>query len=162
VVAPEKVTSKKVQAQIEVQSCCDQMAPRSSGPVTPKTSRTLVGIAVSPEQVEGRARVMVELDSVDLEDDEILVCNTTDPSWAPLFVLAGAVVIDIGGTMSYGAIVAREMGIPCVINTRVGTAVIKTGDRILVDGTTGTVQLIDGGSGTDARQDRSGWRSSEH
>jgi pyruvate,water dikinase len=124
--------------------------PEPVGAPSPtSTSHTLIGIAVSPGQVEGRARVMVEPDSADLEDDEILVCNTTDPSWASLFVLASAVVIDIGATMSHGAIVAREMGIPCVINTRVGTTLIKTGDRILVDGTTGTVHLIDGSSDTD-------------
>lgn len=115
-------------------------------PSQPSVSATLLGIAVSPGRVEGRARVIVEPDSADLEDDEILVCNTTDPSWAALFVLASAVVIDIGGTMSHGAIVAREMGIPCVINTRVGTTVIKTGDRILVDATNGTVRLIGNGS----------------
>jgi phosphohistidine swiveling domain-containing protein len=103
----------------------------------------MTGIAVSPGVVEGVARVMTGPDSGDLEDDEILVCNTTDPSWASLFVIASALVIDIGGTMSHGAIVAREMGIPCVINTQVGTRIIKTGDRIRVDGSTGMVHLLE-------------------
>jgi phosphohistidine swiveling domain-containing protein len=110
---------------------------------TADTGGVMTGIAVSPGVVEGLARVMTGPDSGDLEDDEILVCNTTDPSWASLFVIASALVIDIGGTMSHGAIVAREMGIPCVINTQVGTRIIKTGDRIRVDGSTGMVHLLD-------------------
>ena len=101
------------------------------------------GIPVSPGNIEGIARVMAGPDSGDLDDGEILVCATTDPSWAALFFVAGAVVIDIGGPMSHGAIVAREMGIPCVINTRNGTIAIHTGDHIRVDGTTGEVTILD-------------------
>jgi pyruvate,water dikinase len=74
---------------------------------------------------------------------EVLVCHTTDPSWAPLFFLAGGVVIDVGGPLSHGAIVAREFGIPCVINTKTGTEVIQTGDLVRIDGTGGTVDVID-------------------
>ncbi|MFE3056933.1 PEP-utilizing enzyme [Nocardia sp. NPDC059239] len=99
------------------------------------------GMPVSVGTVEGIARVVHDADAGDLEDGEILVCATTDPSWASCFLVAGAVVIDIGGPLSHGAIVAREMGIPCVINTGNGTRAIKTGDRLLVDGSTGLVQI---------------------
>lgn len=99
------------------------------------------GMPVSAGTVEGIARVVLDADAGDLEDGEILVCATTDPSWASCFLIAGAVVIDIGGPLSHGAIVAREMGIPCVINTGNGTRAIKTGDRLRVDGSTGLVQI---------------------
>lgn len=100
---------------------------------------TVAGIGVNPGVVEGIARVVLDPGEADLEDGEILVCATTDPSWVSLFLPAAAVVIDIGGHMSHGAIVARELGLPCVINTRNGTRVIRTGERIVVDGAAGTV-----------------------
>ena len=75
-----------------------------------------------------------------LQPDEILVCHVTDPSWSAFFFVAAGVVIDIGGAMSHGAIVARELGIPCVINTMTGTQVIRSGDRVRVDGQAGTVR----------------------
>jgi phosphohistidine swiveling domain-containing protein len=103
----------------------------------------VTGIAVSPGIVEGIARVMGGPDSGDLDDGEILVCRTTDPSWASLFLVAGGLVIDIGAQMSHGAIVAREMGIPCIINTRNGTTAIRTGDRIRVDGCCGTATILE-------------------
>ncbi|MGH9286601.1 MAG: PEP-utilizing enzyme, partial [Acidimicrobiales bacterium] len=74
---------------------------------------------------------------------EILVCRFTDPSWAPLFTLAEALVIDIGAAASHGAIVARELGVPCVIGTGDGTRRIRTGDRLHVDGSGGRVQILE-------------------
>jgi phosphohistidine swiveling domain-containing protein len=103
---------------------------------------SVTGIAVSPGVVEGVARVVLDAQAAELEPDEILVCKTTDPSWASFFLVAGAVVIDIGGPLSHGAIVARELGIPCVINTGSGTQAIRTGDYLRVDGGTGTVEII--------------------
>jgi pyruvate,water dikinase len=102
----------------------------------------VTGAAVSPGVVEGVARVVLDAD-VDqpIEPGEILVCRTTDPSWASTMMLAAALVIDIGGAISHGAIVARELGIPCVIGTRNGTAVIRTGDTLVVDGGRGEVQI---------------------
>jgi pyruvate,water dikinase len=103
----------------------------------------VVGVAVSPGVVEGHARIVHDpFGEVDFEPGDILVCETTDPSWVVLFQLASAVVIDVGGAMSHGAIVARELGIPAVINTRVGTRVIKDGTRIRVDGAAGRVDIV--------------------
>ncbi|WP_245818874.1 PEP-utilizing enzyme [Haloechinothrix alba] len=101
------------------------------------------GMPVSPGVVEGKARVIHDADATELEDGEVLVCATTDPSWASLFLVASAVVIDIGGPLSHGAIVAREMGIPCVINTGNGTRVIKTGDKLRVNGSDGAIELLE-------------------
>ncbi|HEV7862091.1 MAG TPA: PEP-utilizing enzyme [Acidimicrobiia bacterium] len=102
----------------------------------------LHGFAVSPGIVEGRARVIARADDLDsLEPGEILVCPFTDPSWSLGFLVAAGLVIDVGGPLSHGAIVARELGVPCVINTRVGTSVLHTGDVVRVDGAAGTVAL---------------------
>lgn len=105
---------------------------------------TLVtGTPVSPGVVEGVARLMVERGSDEgIAPGEILVCRTTDPGWASVMMLASALVIDIGGPISHGAIVARELGIPCVIGTRNGTAEIRTGDRLRVDGARGEVMVL--------------------
>jgi pyruvate,water dikinase len=103
----------------------------------------VTGAAASPGLVEGIARVVTDPDTAPpLDDGEILVCRFTDPSWTPLFMLASALVIDIGGPTSHGAIVARELGIPCVIGTGNGTLVIRSGDRIAVDGASGEVAII--------------------
>jgi pyruvate,water dikinase len=105
---------------------------------------TLSGSAGSPGKVEGIARVVLEPDAdIDLGKGDILVCRATDPSWTSLMTLAAALVIDNGGTTSHGAIVARELGIPCVIGTGNGTTVIKSGDRIAVDGDYGMVAIVE-------------------
>jgi pyruvate,water dikinase len=92
--------------------------------------------------VSGRARVVRDPMAADLEEGDILVCATTDPSWTPLFMLAAALVIDTGGAMSHGAIVARELGVTCVINTGTGTRDIPDGAMIAVDGARGTVEIL--------------------
>jgi pyruvate,water dikinase len=102
----------------------------------------LQGFAVSAGVVEGPARVICRADDLgSLEPGEILVCPFTDPSWSLGFLVAAGLVIDVGGPLSHGAIVARELGVPCVINTRVGTRVLHTGDVVRVDGAAGTVAL---------------------
>ncbi len=105
-------------------------------------SAPITGLGVSPGIAEGLARVVHEPGESELEPGEILVCHTTDPSWSAYFMLAGGVVIDIGGPLSQGAIVARELGIPCVINTSDGTRRLRTGDRIRIDGGTGRVERL--------------------
>lgn len=102
---------------------------------------TLTGIGVVGATVTGTARVVLDPMDADLDDGDILVCRTTDPSWTPLFMLADALVIDTGGAMSHGAIVARELGVTCVINTVTGTRDIPDGATITVDGSTGTVTV---------------------
>jgi pyruvate,water dikinase len=100
------------------------------------------GMPVAPGVVEGVARVVTDPEAgIEIEPGEVLVCQTTDPSWASYFLVASALVIDIGGAMSHGAIVARELGVPCVINTRVGTSAIKSGDRLRVDGGAGEIRI---------------------
>lgn len=104
----------------------------------------VTGIGAGNGVVEGRARLITNPEEDDvIREGDILVCRTTNPSWTPLFTLVDAVVIDIGSTASHGAIVARELGIPCVINTGNGTRAIRDGDRIRVDGSAGVVTILD-------------------
>ncbi len=94
------------------------------------------GIAGSPGVVEGVARVvMSEAEFDSLQEGEILVCQMTNPAWQVLYGKISAVVTDAGGTVSHPAVLAREYGIPAVVGTSVGTSVIKTGDRLRVNGT---------------------------
>ncbi|NKQ54185.1 phosphoenolpyruvate carboxykinase [Amycolatopsis sp. K13G38] len=100
------------------------------------------GVAASSGQVEGRARVVRDPATTELDDGDILVCETTDPSWVSLFLVAGGVVTDFGGMLSHGPIVAREMGIPCVCGTEDGSWRIPDGAWIRVDGDAGTVEIV--------------------
>ena len=77
----------------------------------------------------------------DFEPGDILFAKTVDPGWAPVLSCAGAVVLDMGGLMSHGAVVARELGIPCVVNVRSGTTHARTGSVVTVDGSAGEVLL---------------------
>ena len=105
----------------------------------------LTGAAASPGVVEGRARVVRTVDQIaDVRDGEILVCGSTSPAWAPIFSKITATVTDVGGVMSHTAIVAREYGLPAVVGTGRATAAIRTGQVIRVDGSAGTVTIVDG------------------
>jgi rifampicin phosphotransferase len=108
---------------------------------------TISGAGVSAGTVTGRARVLLNADAGALatfQPGEILICRVTDPSWAPVLSIAAAAVIDIGAALSHGAIVARELGIPCVIGTNNGTSAVKTGDLLRVDGDRGRVDVLEG------------------
>ncbi len=104
--------------------------------------RVLRGLPASSGRVTGRARVITDLRQADeMRQGEILVAPFTDPGWTPLFPLSAAIVTDLGGLLSHGAVVAREYGVPAVVNTAIATSVIHTGDRITVDGSAGTVEI---------------------
>src|SRR5436309_2600482 len=107
----------------------------------------LMGAAASPGVVEGAARVVKSVDQIaDVREGEILVCGSTSPAWAPIFSKIKATVTDVGGVMSHAAIVCREYGLPAVVGTGRATSQIQTGQMIRVDGSTGVVTLVDGGS----------------
>jgi len=99
-------------------------------------------VAASDGCVEGPARVIADPDEMDVEPGEVLVAYTTDPSWASVIFAAAALVVDVGGLLSHAAVVARELGVPCVMNTQDGTRRIRTGDFCRVDGTAGTVEVL--------------------
>lgn len=106
----------------------------------PEDAEVLRGLGASSGRVSGQARVITTIEQGHLmREGEILVAPFTDPGWTPLFPLARAIVTDLGGLLSHGALVAREYGVPAVVNTRDGTRLIRTGDTITVDGNEGLV-----------------------
>ena len=106
-------------------------------------AKELSGFAGSPGVVEGLARVITSVEQLrEVQAGEVLVCPITTPSWAPVFPRIKATVTDIGGMMSHAAIVCREYGLPAVIGTGYGTKLIKTGQKLRVDGNSGTVTLL--------------------
>jgi len=104
----------------------------------------LIGAPASPGVVEGVARVVKTVSEIaDVRDGEILVCSITSPAWAPIFTKVKGVVTDIGGVMSHAAIVCREYGLPAVVGTGHATSQIRTGQRVSIDGSAGTVTILD-------------------
>jgi pyruvate,water dikinase len=107
---------------------------------------TLAGIPGCSGVVEGIARVVLDSnDPTALEPGDILVAPITDPSWTPLFVPAGGVIVDVGAPMSHAIIVSRELGIPCVISATGATRRIPNGARVRIDGGTGLVTVLEVG-----------------
>lgn len=101
------------------------------------------GFAASAGLVEGTARIVKSVEEIArLQKGDILVCQVTNPTWAPIFQKIAAAVSDIGGSMSHAAIVAREYGLPAVVGTGTATSRIKDGQRLRVDGTRGIVTLL--------------------
>jgi pyruvate,water dikinase len=103
----------------------------------------ITGMAASPGEVEGIARVVTHADQLgEVQQDEILVATITAPSWGPIFGRIRATVTDIGGMMSHAAIVCREYGLPAVTGTGSASTTIRTGQRIRVNGSTGRVEIL--------------------
>ena len=120
----------------------ERMSPPDAPAAAAHTEVCLNGVGASPGTVTGRAVVVTDPATTDVDDGDILIAHTTDPSWVSLMFLSSALVVDIGGMMSHAAVVARELGIPCVMNTGNGTRVITTGDTVSVDGVGGTVHIV--------------------
>jgi rifampicin phosphotransferase len=106
------------------------------------SATTIAGSPVSPGVVEGVVRIVLDPHGVQLLPGEILVCPGTDPAWTPLFLVAGGLVMEVGGLMTHGSVVAREYGIPAVVGVHQATTRLKTGQRIRVDGSMGRIDLL--------------------
>jgi pyruvate,water dikinase len=102
----------------------------------------VVGLAVSAGIIEGRARVILDMEEADLDAGDILVTTYTDPSWSPLFVAIAGLVTEVGGLMTHGAVIAREYGLPAVVGVEQATRLIRDGQRIRVHGTDGYVEIL--------------------
>ncbi|GGH25815.1 putative phosphoenolpyruvate synthase [Dyadobacter endophyticus] len=100
------------------------------------------GLAVSAGIVEGRARVVLNMEDADLEPGDILVTAFTDPSWTPLFVSIKGLVTEVGGLMTHGAVIAREYGLPAVVGVDNATRLIRDGQKIRVHGTEGYIEIL--------------------
>ncbi|WP_304944615.1 PEP-utilizing enzyme, partial [Vallitalea guaymasensis] len=106
-------------------------------------SGDFVGDPVSPGVIRGKAKVLLTPFEKPLFKGEILVAKATEPTWTPVFINAAAVVMEVGGPLQHGAIIAREYGIPCVTGIEGATTVIKDGDILEVDGSSGIVKIIE-------------------
>jgi phosphohistidine swiveling domain-containing protein len=108
------------------------------------TAKVLKGLAVSPGVVTGKARVILHPDNGQhVEPGEILIAPITNPAWTPYFLPAAGVVMDLGGLLSHGATIAREYGLPAVVNVGPASQIIQTGQMIRVDGDRGVVTILD-------------------
>ena len=116
---------------------------RTIDPMTLQYDLALRGMGVSPGTVTGIARVVTEPRSgAYIEPGEILVAPVTDVAWTPLFAQAAGLVVEVGGLLSHGSIVAREYGLPAVVGVAGATKMIQTGDRITLDGSEGHVRKV--------------------
>lgn len=102
----------------------------------------IAGLSVSSGVVEGRARVILNMEEANLEEGDILVTAFTDPGWTPLFVSIKGLVTEVGGLMTHGAVIAREYGLPAVVGVENATKLIKDGQRIRVHGTEGYIEVL--------------------
>jgi pyruvate,water dikinase len=108
------------------------------------TSDVLVGLPISPGQMRGTVLVLHHPDEFEqIADDIILVTPSTDPAWLPLLHLASGLIVEMGGLLSHGSVIAREYGLPAVANIANATQIFQTGDNVLVDGSTGIVQILE-------------------
>ncbi|MFC1285942.1 phosphoenolpyruvate synthase [Bacillus paralicheniformis] len=105
-------------------------------------ANAIAGLPVSSGVIEGRARVILNMENADLEDGDILVTSFTDPGWTPLFVSIKGLVTEVGGLMTHGAVIAREYGLPAVVGVENATGLIKDGQQIRVHGTEGYIEIL--------------------
>ena len=131
-----------ISSQDEVPTIEELEADQPEVATTVETATVLSGSAGCAGTASGRARVVLDpADGAALQPGEVLVAPLTDPSWTPLFLPAAAVVVNVGALMSHAVIVARELGIPCVVAVEGATDKIETGMMLTVDGTEGTVTV---------------------
>jgi phosphohistidine swiveling domain-containing protein len=111
--------------------------------LTSATDGDMIGRPVSLGVVEARARVALSVaEAARLQPSEILVAPITDVGWTPYFSMISGLITDVGSAVSHGAVIAREYGLPAIVNTRVGTQRIKTGDLLRLDANTGRVTIL--------------------
>lgn len=112
-------------------------------PVVALRERSLAGVGVSPGTASGVARVVLGAEDFEsVAPGEVIVAQATDPSWTSVLSLGAGIVLEMGGLLSHGAIVARELGIPAVVDVPRATALIGNGDRVTVDGATGRIAVV--------------------
>jgi phosphohistidine swiveling domain-containing protein len=150
--APAEGLRAQVASYLRLKTCYRNFEPPSvigvgtsmmRKPAVRPGQRVFEGIPCSSGRVEGIARVVETLEETrSFQRGEILVARYTNPGWTPLFNLAGGIVIEEGGLLSHGAVVAREYGIPAVLRIEGATKIFRTGQRLRVDGNTGTVEVV--------------------
>lgn len=134
---------KKLDAQVtRFPAVIDSRGRILRPPPRENTPGLLTGMAVSPGVVIGPVKILLSPYEKGLEKGDVLVAYTTDPGWTPLFVNASAIVLEVGGALQHGAVVAREFGKPCVVGIDQVVAKLRDGALVEVNGTMGTVRLL--------------------
>ena len=118
------------------------LEPAGAASAADSQGAILRGTPASYGMAEGIARVMIDPHDADLRAGEILVTRYTDPAWTPLFFTAAALITEVGGVLSHGAVVAREIGLPAIVGVDEATSRIRSGQRLRVNATEGTVELL--------------------
>jgi phosphoenolpyruvate synthase/pyruvate phosphate dikinase len=114
-------------------------------PSGPAKAGELSGVPISPGIVQGRVKVLTQVNEKRLLPGEILVARATDPGWTPLFINAAGIILEIGGALQHGAVVAREYGLPCVSGVVGATELLQDGQLVEVDGSRGVVRMVEEG-----------------
>lgn len=143
-VIAERKTKRELLLQIEMPDVIfSDSLDRIGATLSVDEADTYVGVGVSAGIAKGQARVLLKPADIQPSDrDYILVCPSTDPAWTPLFIHAAGLVMERGGLLSHGAVVAREYGVPAVVNIPNATQNITDGQTLQIDGNQGTVSVI--------------------
>ena len=144
--AERRLESDRLRAVAELPRVIDSRGRIIRPPRPEAREGELAGQAVSAGQVRGPVKVLAEPDEKPLLPGDILVARATDPGWTPLFVNAAAIVLEVGGLLQHGALVAREYGKPCVAGVTDATKELRDGTMVEVDGAAGIVRLLDEGA----------------
>lgn len=140
----ERKEEKKTYEYIDVPEVIVGKAPQfPSVKCTIESKTRLEGIGCSHGVKTGTARIVVDPSlCTDFKEGDIIVASITDPGWSPLFIIAGGLVMELGGALSHGVIIAREYGIPAVVGVKNATKIIKAGQKITIDGSQGIVEIV--------------------
>ena len=146
---PKKVPAKKRKQEFKWAQQME-MPNVFTGEITPTNEKdkpdcqqTLTGVGVYGGEIEGIARVVLDpRDNATIEPGEILIAPVTDAGWTPLFLHAAGLVVEVGGLLSHGSVIAREYGLPAIIGVENATQMIKTGDKIRLNGLAGKVEVL--------------------
>jgi len=111
-------------------------------PARKEKAGEMSGMAISPGVVTGAVKVLRNPHEKSVNKGDVLVAYTTDPGWTPLFVNAAAVLLEVGGVLQHGAVIAREYGKPCVVGIDGLMTKLSDGQRVEVDGTAGVIRLL--------------------
>jgi pyruvate,water dikinase len=140
--AENKIIINQLNAVASLPTVIDSRGKIITLPPVEAKEGEIVGTAVSAGVAQGPIKVLHSPDEKPLERGDILVARATDPGWTPLFVNAAAVILEVGGMLQHGALVAREYGLPCVTGVTDATKLWEDGTMVEVDGTSGTIRLI--------------------
>ncbi len=132
----------KIKRSHQVARIIDSRGKIYAPPRPAATEGELSGVPISPGCARGRVKVFLHARDKQLMPGEILVARATDPGWTPLFINAAGIILEIGGALQHGAVVAREYGIPCVSGLDGATSLLKDGQFVEVDGSNGSVRIL--------------------